>query len=220
MLPSEEPKAEPLDPERARAIDDLLAEDRFPKRKASSAEPDDVEALLAREDRKLELKEEGESDKPEPESLQSPPPIEMRGSPDVHAAGTLMGDPGSPKPAHDAVPGLLEALGSMDAKTRSRAADELGKLGPKAASAVEPLRGLLRDSSARVRSSAILALGNIGPAASASVKDIVKALRDPSAAVRYSAALALSRIDTPAAKKAFSRYLRKEALRSLQPARL
>ncbi|MBI5244255.1 MAG: HEAT repeat domain-containing protein [Elusimicrobia bacterium] len=191
LLFPEAPKPPELDEQRAREIDALLAEDSFPKRRPPAAE-----------------------------SLRTQPPIEMRGSPEVHGEGALMEDAGAPKPAHDPLPGLLESLRSADAKARSRAADELGKMGPKAGEAVEPLRRLLRDLSPRVRSSAILALGNIGVPAAASVKDIVKALRDPSAAVRYSAALALSRIDTPAAKKAFNRYLRREALKSVQPSPL
>ncbi len=118
-------------------------------------------------------------------------------------------------PQFDPIPGLLESLDHEFPPIRARAADELGWLGAKAGRAVGALMIHLRDESPRVRASAALALGNIGAAADGALPQLKRALKDPSPDVRYSAAVALGRIGTPAAKKAFSHYLKNEAKHSI-----
>ena len=118
-------------------------------------------------------------------------------------------------PTHDPIPALLDSLDHEFPPTRARAADELGWLGAKAGRAVGSLMIHLRDESPRVRASSALALGNIGAAADGALPQLKRALKDPSPDVRYSAAVALGRIGTPAAKKAFSHYLKNEAKRSI-----
>lgn len=129
---------------------------------------------------------------------------------EVTAPGLIMKDAGG-KAIHDPVPGLLRALQRGDARTRARAADDLGHLGAKAAPTVPALLAALRDKNASVRSSASLALGNIGTLHESVVPLLTKALKDRSEDVRYAAALAISRIDSPEAKAAFNRHVGKEA---------
>jgi hypothetical protein len=129
---------------------------------------------------------------------------------EVTAPGVIMKDAGG-KAHHDALPGLLRALKQGDVRTRSRAADDLGHLGAKAAPAVPALMAALGDRSSRVRASASLSLGNIGSLHESVVPLLTKALKDPSEDVRYAAALALSRIDSPEARDAFNRHVGKEA---------
>lgn len=129
---------------------------------------------------------------------------------EVTAPGLIMKDAGGKAP-YDAVPGLLRALQRGDARTRARAADDLGHLGEQAAPAVPALISALRDRDASVRSSASLALGNIGTLQESVVPLLTKALKDRSEDVRYAAALALSRIDSPEARDAFNRHVGKEA---------
>ncbi len=133
---------------------------------------------------------------------------------EVTAPGVIMKDAGG-KAIHDALPGLLRALKQGDARTRARAADDLGHLGSKAARAVPALMAALGDRSASVRASASLSLGNIGTAHESVVPLLTKALKDLSEDVRYAAALALSRIDTPEARDAFNRHVGKEARRAI-----
>lgn len=134
---------------------------------------------------------------------------------EVTAPGAIMADTGSGKAAHDALPGLLRALKAGDARTRARAADDLGHMGARAASAVPALIKALGDRSAPVRASAGLSLGNIGAQHESVVPLLTRALKDPSEDVRYAAALALSRIDSPDARAAFSRHVGKEARRAI-----
>lgn len=134
---------------------------------------------------------------------------------EMTAPGAIMKDAGAGKAAHDALPGLLRALKAGDARTRARAADDLGHLGAKAAPAVPALIKALGDRSAPVRASAGLSLGNIGAAHESVVPLLTKALKDRSEDVRYAAALALSRIDSPDARAAFSRHVGKEARRAV-----
>ena len=134
---------------------------------------------------------------------------------EVTAPGAIVADAGSGKAAHDALPGLLRALKTGDARTRARAADDLGHMGAKAAPAVPALIKALGDRSAPVRASAGLSLGNIGAQHESVVPLLTKALKDPSEDVRYAAALALSRIDSPDARAAFSRHVGKEARRAI-----
>ena len=106
-----------------------------------------------------------------------------------------------------------------DAPARARAADELGKRGARAASAVPALAENLKHANRRVRASAALALGNIGAAADPAVSSFVRLLRDPSEDVQSSAAVALGRLDTPRARRAFRRHLRDQAGALARPGR-
>lgn len=106
----------------------------------------------------------------------------------------------------DPLPALRRLLVDPDASKRARAADELGKLGGRAASATGALASALKDPDRRVRASAALALGNIGPKADSAVPALVAALKRGPEEVSWSAAVALGRIGTPNARKAFARY--------------
>lgn len=150
----------------------------------------------------------------EPESLPRPEGLVPRDHA-VDAPGLLMDDAGTGKTAHDALPSLLRALKTGDARTRARASDDLGHLGAKAAPALPALMAALGDRSPRVRASAGLALGNIGAEHGGVVRLLTKALKDRSEDVRYAAALALSRIDTAEAREAFGRHVGKEARRAI-----
>ncbi len=133
------------------------------------------------------------------------------------AKARIEDDHASP-PVHDALPGLLKTLKSGNLRRRTRAADEIGALGEGAASAVPALIIALKDPSPRVRGSAAIALGKIGWASNPGVPHLIRSLHDKSPAVRYSASEALARIGTPAARKAFERYLREEVRRSMKNA--
>ncbi|MDO8757000.1 MAG: HEAT repeat domain-containing protein, partial [Elusimicrobiota bacterium] len=149
-----------------------------------------------------------------PETLPRPKGLSPRDH-GVFAPGVLMDDAGTGKAAHDALPALLRALKRGDARTRARAADDMGHLGAKAAPALPALMAALGDLSPRVRASAGLALGNIGTAHPGVVPLLTKALKDRSEDVGYAAALALSRIDTAEARDAFGRHVGKEARRAI-----
>lgn len=131
--------------------------------------------------------------------------------PDAPAEALLMTDAGTPVPEGDPVPALMVLLASKDARKRARAADELGKLGLRAAVAAYSLQLALRDADARVRASAALALGSLGASAETSVSGLVRALKDKSADVRASAALALARLPTDSARKAYLRHVPPES---------
>lgn len=130
-----------------------------------------------------------------------------------------MKDAGAPRAGGDPVPALSALLKDSDPLKRARAADELARLGPRAAPAVKPLGALLSDPDPDVRASAALALGNLGPASDGAVRRLVKALSDPSADVQSSAALALGRIGTPKADKAFRRHIRDSSRKLLKKQR-
>lgn len=142
------------------------------------------------------------------EKLPSSAGLAERG-PSEHQGPGLAAAAGKPKPEHDALPALLEALKSSDRRKRARAADELGRRG--AVSAVGPLSKLLADKDARVRASAALALGNMGDAAAAAVPLLVKALDDGHEEVEWSAAVALGRLGSSEGTRAFRRHLRGRA---------
>lgn len=147
--------------------------------------------------------------------LRSPKSSKRRSKNKVRAKARIASDHGSP-PVHDALPDLLKTLKSGKLRRRARAADEIGALGEKAASAVPALMKALKDRSPRVRSSAAIALGKIGWASDPAVPRLIRSLHDKNPDVRYSASEALARIGTPAARKAFERYLRKEVRKSMK----
>jgi len=75
-----------------------------------------------------------------------------------------------------AVATVTERLGDSNSDVRARAAEILGVLGPRAASAVPPLAEALQDEIPAVQSSAARALGDIGPAAEAALPQLREAL--------------------------------------------
>jgi HEAT repeat protein len=145
-----------------------------------------------------------------------PKPVAAPPSPDRSSEVPVEFEAAGSKAPHDALPDLLAALKSGDAKTRSRAADQLGSSGAAASAAVPALMTALRDRSPRVRASASLALGNIGASDAGVVPLLVNALKDKNVDVRYASALALSRIKTPAARAAFEKHIGEDARRAIE----
>lgn len=106
-------------------------------------------------------------------------------------------DRGTGRAQADPVPGLIAQLAAVRAVERALAADELGKRGEVASSAVPALRRALVDEDRRVRASAVLALGGIGRLPPDAQADMRRALLDPDEEVRFSARAALRRLSTP-----------------------
>lgn len=106
------------------------------------------------------------------------------------------------------LPRLTAAL--KQEKLQARAARILGRMGPAAAPAVEPLTGLLDSPDARVRREAMFALAKIGPSASSAVPPLMKVFESGDDAQRYGAGYALGRIG-PAAIEAKPLLLKTEA---------
>lgn len=185
----------------------LADETGIPKSRATSVK---AEAGTEKVERKKLEAALGEKIYGAPETLPGPETIPARRAPGEGEGRAIAAAPAG-RPAYDPLPALLQALKSGDRGTRFRAADELGQLGPGAKPAVPELSAAVDDASSAVRSSAALALGNIGPGAGAAVPVLVRALDDKNLDVRSSAALALGRMGTPEARKAFSKYLRREA---------
>ena len=124
----------------------------------------------------------------------------------AEALGRLNGSAPSPaaeQPASRSVPGslpgLLERLGSSDARTRAEASWPLGKLGAAAAPAlVAIVRQLRHDHDPDARWGAAWVVGRIGPEAASAVGEVAAAAReDPDHDVRANAARALGFIGVP-----------------------
>ena len=94
---------------------------------------------------------------------------------------------------------FVEELENPDAIVRKSAADQLGAVGPEAASAIKPLALLLEDSEKEVRIAAAGAIGKIGPLALAATTALVERLGDENAEVRAAAGGALEKIGHSAA---------------------
>ena len=88
----------------------------------------------------------------------------------------------------------LEAVKSPDPKTREKAVDVLGNVGPADPAAIPALTGAVRDKDAAVRDAAVLALSKIGPPAAAALPALQEATKDPNPAVRTHAATAVERV--------------------------
>jgi CubicO group peptidase (beta-lactamase class C family) len=95
----------------------------------------------------------------------------------------------------DDVASLVRQLGEADPARREQAAAQLGRLGPRAAAAVEPLVAALGDEDLYLRGAAAVALGRIGGAA---LPALNQALGSDHAGRRASAAIALGRLGAPA----------------------
>ena len=97
-----------------------------------------------------------------------------------------------------AVPRLVECLQShKDPDTREKAAEALGKIGPKAAGSAVPalMKGAAEDKWPKVRRACLSALGEMGPAARQAIPVLRAALRDPDGFISMDARNALFRVD-------------------------
>ena len=95
------------------------------------------------------------------------------------------------KQVQDAEVSQVKFLKNKDPRVRSRAAENLARLGPQAKFAIFPLSQRLRDSDANVRCRAATALGEIG---SAAVAELIHALSLPDANIRREAVWALAKM--------------------------
>lgn len=94
----------------------------------------------------------------------------------------------------DGMAALQGLLANDSALVRAEAADALGSIGPKAASAAAPLTALLTDSDAAVRHSAAAALGEVGARSPEVLAGLEKLLAEENPAVRSGAVEALGRL--------------------------
>lgn len=92
--------------------------------------------------------------------------------------------------------GILN-LGDADPRVREQAAAQLGRLGPRAHAAVDPLVAALGHDDPYLRGAAAVALGQIGEAA---VPALTRALGQHDAELRRSAAIALGRVGAAAGR--------------------
>lgn len=88
----------------------------------------------------------------------------------------------------------LTAIKSTDPKTRKKAADVLGNVGPIDPGAIPALIVAARDSDPKVRDAAVLGLSKIGPPAVAAAPVLEEATKDKDPNVRSHAAAALERV--------------------------
>jgi HEAT repeat protein len=93
------------------------------------------------------------------------------------------------------LPALTTALQDTDERVRGLAAQAVGSIGPKAASAVPALVELLKSPDEGSRNTACIGLGDIGPAARAALPALRDALTDSSANVRRFAQHAIAKIE-------------------------
>ncbi|MFH2205046.1 MAG: HEAT repeat domain-containing protein [Elusimicrobiota bacterium] len=216
LLAAEEDSARDDEPEpvlEARAVG--AAERRLPAPAGlprRTAEPVDAEAAPDRPDRdaeRLELDAAPEAFGAPEDRLGAPAGLGPRAEAPLGASADIMED-GGKIVRHDPLPELLRLLRGGNALQRLRAADELGRIGPRAAAAVTLLERAARDKNPRLRSSAVLALGNITAGTDAALKTLRRALNDEHLDVRYSAATALGRLGSPSARQTFNRHLRLE----------
>ncbi|WP_158600202.1 HEAT repeat domain-containing protein [Fibrisoma montanum] len=105
--------------------------------------------------------------------------------------------------AVDSLVNILNTANSVRC-VRKYAAYALGKMGPGAAKAVDPLIKLLKDPDSGVRTSAAEALGKIGPNAAKALNSLLKLLNDPYTAPypRLAAETAIISISDNSAKRA------------------
>lgn len=94
-----------------------------------------------------------------------------------------------------ALPALVLALQDSDSGVRAWAAQDIGDIGPAAATAVPRLRALLHSADPGSRSTACSALGGIGRPAREALPDLRNALNDSSPEVREAARGAIASLD-------------------------
>ncbi|MAF82796.1 MAG: hypothetical protein CL797_01680, partial [Chromatiales bacterium] len=112
------------------------------------------------------------------------------------AAIDLLGEIGEP-----AVPALIHALRHDKSQVRGRAAIALGKVGPPAKMAIDPLIDSLQDD--QVSSYSAYTLSSIGPA---SVPALIRVLDTGSDSAQQQAVWALKRINTSQAQEALAHH--------------
>ena len=88
----------------------------------------------------------------------------------------------------------LEAIKSLDPKTRKKAADVLGNVGPVDPRAVPALIEAVKDRDSKVRDAAVLGLAKIGTLASSAESVLEEATKDKDPTVRTHATTALERV--------------------------
>ncbi len=88
----------------------------------------------------------------------------------------------------------LAAIKSPDPKTRKKAADVLGNVGPVDPGAIPALILAVKDPDPKVRDAAVLGLSKIGPAARDAAQVLEEATKDRDPAVRSHAVVALERV--------------------------
>lgn len=88
----------------------------------------------------------------------------------------------------------LEAIKSPDPKTRKKAADVLGNVGPIDPRSVPALIEAVKDRDAKVRDAAVLGLSKIGTPAVSAAPVLEEASKDKDPTVRSHAAVALERV--------------------------
>ncbi len=120
------------------------------------------------------------------------------------AAAWVFSAPPAPDLSRDEVSLLIQKLASEESWLRFYAAEELGRRGPNAAAAVQPLLECLRkhDSAA-----AVAALGNIGASSEEVLNDIRNACVHPLASVRISAVAALIKLQPSLRDKSIAYYI-------------
>lgn len=143
--------------------------------------------------------------------LAAPQGPQGRLDPSVAGTPDIMPDGGLKRAAHNPLPLLLEKLSAPEPALRARAAEMIGAMGAAGRPAAKALLAVLGDENPRVRSDAALALGSVTSGSDLAVTALKRLLKDPHPDVRYSAAAALGRVGTPAAQRAFSRYLTGES---------
>jgi HEAT repeat protein len=95
-----------------------------------------------------------------------------------------------------AIPFIVEALSSPNARVRAGSLEALGSIrGIEAADTLPRIRRLLTDDDARVREYALWAIASIAPRHPDTAELMVQAINDPSAAVRSEAVSALGRFE-------------------------
>ncbi len=99
---------------------------------------------------------------------------------------------------------LVRSLADVEPRVREQAAAELGRLGPAAREAVEPLVAVLGHKDPYMRGAAAVALGRIGEAA---VPALIRTLGSGNAELRWSATIALGRVGPPG-KRALPELIR------------
>jgi len=147
--------------------------------------------------------------------LASPAGLPSRSSLNREDSARYMKDAGK-KIVYDPLPDLMAALVSPDMLRKSRAIDEIGRLGERGRKAAAALKKLIRDKTPRIRAGAALALGNVTISTDEALDELRRALDDESADVRYSAAMALGRIGTPESRRIFEKHMRRETRRFLR----
>jgi HEAT repeat protein len=88
----------------------------------------------------------------------------------------------------------MDGIRSPDPKTRKKAAEVLGNVGPVDSRAIPALSGAVKDPDPKVRDAAVLSLSKIGPMAISTADVLQEATKDQDPTVRSHATTALERV--------------------------